>query len=58
MTADNITVERIQDLRELLAVAVESMETLWLDLEMGDATTEYAAAVIDDMMTNLNSATR
>ena len=58
MQADEITISRLADIRSALETARDSVYALCMDVKCGSSTPEYAADVINDMMTNLNILTR
>ena len=58
MKADEITISRLADIRAALETARDSVYALCMDVKCGNATTEHAAAVINDMRANLNALTK
>lgn len=58
MTADTITAERISAILAEVHIAARSLESLNWEVAIGLKTPEEAAAIVNDMMTNLNAATR
>jgi len=58
MTADTITVERIDSLRIRLSLATASMSDLWLAFDEGEIDPSEAAAIVNETITNLTNEAR
>ena len=55
-TADNITLERIKDIRAITAIAAESMGRLEDQAVFGQITTAEAAATLNEIIETIRKA--
>jgi len=56
MTADQITIDRLADIRSLVAIAHETVLRLELDARSGNIDPAEASAILNETIANLNTA--
>lgn len=56
MTADQITIDRLADIRSLVAIAHETVLRLELDSRSGNIDPTEAAAILNETIANLDTA--